>query len=436
MIRTGAAMEKGRSWVWIMGIVSVLMLLETPLIHAWELRDFLSPFKFFVSVEEEYNSNIYLTNKHTQHDFTTNVSAGLTYSKSEKDYGIDLNYQMGYIFYAIHHDLNFLSIGPSSLNAWYTLAPNLTFRMTDYIARSDAAKEDAYNASGPNQFYLSTARGQPAIYIRNVFQPSINYQFGKENVFSILYRNNYYNNQNPRYEDSVENTISPTLTYWFDIHNGVSLNYYFTYDTYQRSPDQLINGVTPRYTYRFDPRTSIFGEYHFEYQEFKSPGIDYYVHSPSIGIQYQFSPTLSGTAQVGYYWQIPVKGETSQGPTFNLGLTKKTERTTYTLSFVGGYTEDYITAQNLGFTQTYTLYGTIQHQLTQKMSVGLTGSVAREEYSSGQKDWVWGIWGNASYSILKWLTASLRISYTEDHSDIKIASYRDYRGLLKLTANF
>jgi len=194
--------------------------------------------------------------------------------------------------------------------------------------------------------------------------------------------------------------------------------------------------VTPRYTYRFDPRTSIFGDFRFEYQDFKSPGVDYNVYNPSLGIQYQFSPTLSGTAQVGYFWQVPVRGEKTQGPSFNLSLAKNTEKTTYTLSFVGGYTEDYITAQNLGFTQTYAAYGTINHKLTQRMSVGLTGSLAREEFSSDHKDWVWGIWGNASYLILKWLSGSLQISYMEDHSNIKIQSYRDIRGSLKLTASF
>jgi hypothetical protein len=234
----------------------------------------------------------------------------------------------------------------------------------------------------------------------------------------------------------MENTINPKLTYWFDIHNGVSLDYYFTYSTYQRSPDQFTHGVTPRYTYRFDPRTSIFGEFRFEYQDFKSPGVDYNVYNPSLGIQYQFSPTLSGTAQVGYFLQIPTQGGKTQGPSFNLGLTKSTEKTTYNLSFVGGYTEDYITAQNLGFTRTYTLYGTVNHKLTPRMSVGLTGSVARQEYRSDTKDWVWGIWGNASYLILKWLTGSLQASYEETHSNIKIESYRDIRGSLKLTANF
>jgi len=214
MIRMGASMKRGRNWVWIMGIASVLVLLKTPLIYGWELRDFLSPFHLSVTVGEEYNSNIFLTNSNRQHDFITNVSAGLTYSKKlDKNYGIDLNFQMGYVFYEEHHDLNFLSIGPSTFNAWYALAPNLTFRIRDYITRSDAGKEQAYSGNAqPDQFLLSTVRGQKAIYIRNVVEPSLDYQFGRENHFSVLYRNNIYRNQNPRFEDSMENTINPKLT--------------------------------------------------------------------------------------------------------------------------------------------------------------------------------------------------------------------------------
>jgi uncharacterized protein (PEP-CTERM system associated) len=236
----------------------------------------------------------------------------------------------------------------------------------------------------------------------------------------------------------MENTINPKLTYWFDIHNGVSLDYYFTYNTYQRSPDQFINGVTPRYTYRFSPKASIFGEYHSEWQNFKSPGVDYNVYNPSIGIQYQFSPTLSGTAQVGYFWQVPVQGGKTQGPTFNLSLTKNTEKTVYILAFQGGYTEDYITAQNLGFTKTYLGYGTIKHQLTQRTSVGLTGSLERAEYNSppNRKDWIWDISGNASYLLFKWLTISLVASHREDHSNIDGADYSEYRALLRVTATY
>jgi hypothetical protein len=430
-------MKRWQRLGWVVLLVSILFLLENASARGEEPKGLFGNFHPYISVGEEYDSNIFLTHRDTIGDFITTVTGGLNFSTRDKNYGIDLNFQMGYLFYAEHHDLNFLSIGPSTFNAWYTLAPNLTFRIRDYITRSDAAREQLYSGNAqPDQFLLSTVRGQKAIYIRNVVEPSLDYQFGKENHFSVLYRDNIYRNENPRFEDSMENTINPKLTYWFDIHNGISLDYYLTQDTYQHSPDQLINAVTPRYTYRFDPRTSIFGEYHFEWQNFKSPGVDYYVHNPSLGIQYQFSPTLSGTAQVGYFWQIPVQGGKTQGPSFNLSLTKNTENTTYALSFAGGYTEDYITAQNLGFTKTYVVYGTINHKLTQRMSVGVTGSLARDEYSSDQKDWVWGIWGNASYLILKWLTGSLEVSYREDHSNIKINSYKDYRGGLRLTATF
>jgi hypothetical protein len=327
------------------------------------------------------------------------------------------------------------------------VTPSLTFRLRDYFIRSDAARENVYNSNvqydaqgqfigntQPDQYLLSTISGVQAIYFRNVVEPSLEYRFGRENLLSILYRNNIYRNQSRLYEDSMENTLNPRLTYWFDINNGVSLDYYLTLNTYQVSPDQLVNGVTPRYTYRFNPRTSIFGEFHFEYQDFKSPGINYYVYNPSVGIQYQFSPTLSGTAQVGYFWQVPVRGDGEQGPTFNLNLSKKTEKTTYTLSFVGGYTEDYGTAQNLGFTQTYTLYGTISHRLMEKLTVGLNGSVQRAIYSNNQKDWISEISGTASYQLLRWLSLSLQLGYIGDNSNKNNLDYTQYRAILSVTA--
>jgi hypothetical protein len=261
-------------------------------------------------------------------------------------------------------------------------------------------------------------------------EPSIDYRFGRENLFSVLYRNNIYHNQkNNLFEDSQENTINPRLNYWFDIRNGVSLDYRLTLDTYQRSPDQLVNSATPRYTYRFNPRTSIFGEYHFEYQDFESPGVDYYVHNPSLGIQYQFSPTLLGIAQGGYFWQIPKQGSKRQGPFFNLSLTQRTQKTLYMLSFQGGYMEDYITAQNLGFTKYYGAYGTINHFLTQRLSVQLTGSGYREWYSTNQKDWIWDGSVGVSYLVFRWLTVSLTGGHREARSNVAGLGYSEYRGI-------
>ena len=435
-------MRKRKNMGWVFGVASIFLLLGTPLSGGAEPNNILSKVHPYITVQEEYNNNILLTNKNKIDDFITTVNAGLKFSAlSEKTYGIDLGFAAGFVYYAEHHKFNYFS--PSgTLNAWYTMTPKLTFRVRDYLIRSDEAREQVYTANAlPNQYLLSTERGKHAVYIRNVVEPSMEYQFGKENLISVLYRNNIYRNQSSQFEDSQENSISPKLTYWFDIRNGVVFGYVLTLGNFQRSPDLVGHGATAQYVYRLNPRLSFFGDYGYLKRDFKSPGVDYDVHNPSIGIQYQFSPTLTGSAQGGYFWQIPDRGSKTGGLSYNLALTKSEKRTTYTLSFQGGYTEDYFTAQNLGFNKYYRTYGTISHQLTEKMTVGITGSLERSILSSDEKDWIWGISGNASYQLLKWLALSLQVSHIENHSNIyildeHILNYSQYRGIFRVTATF
>jgi hypothetical protein len=436
---------KARRRAWVIWTFLILFFIGIPsLVHA-DISDFLLKFYPYVTAQEEYSNNILLSPNATKlADYITTVNPGLRFMILQAGaYGIDLDVSGGYTYYKKNNDFNYWNAS-GRLDAWYGVTPKLTFRLRDYLIRSDTAREsqyqNLYNAEGqyigntqPDQYLLSTQRGVHAIYLRNVVEPSMEYRFGRENLFSLLYRNNIYRNQNPQIEDSMENTLNPRLAYWFDIRNGVSLDYYITLNTYQVSPDQLVNGVTPRYTYRFNPRTSIFGEYHFEYQDFESPGVDYYVHNPSLGIQYLFSQTLTGIAQGGYFWQIPKQGSKTRGPFFNLSLTQTLQKTQYTLSVQGGYTEDYVTGQNLGFTKTYSGYGTIQHQLTQRLSVGLTGSLGRHEYSSDQKDWIWDVRVGSSYLLFRWLTVSLEASYRQDNSNISTNDYSEFLGMFRIT---
>lgn len=430
-------MKKRQNMGWVFGFVSLLFTLGGPSIGGAESESILSKFHPYITVQEEYNDNILLTNRNKIDDFITTVNPGLRFSAlSEKTYGIDLNFVGGYVYYAKHDKFDYFS--PSGkLNAWYTMTPRLTFRVREYLIRSDEAREPVYTANAPSdQFLLSTERGQHAIYIRNVVEPSVDYQFAKDGTISVLYRNNIYHNQNPLFENSQENSINPRLTYWFDIRNGISLEYSLTSGNFERSPDLVGNGARARYTFRFNPMTSIFGEYYCQRQDFESPGIDYDVHNPSLGIEYKFSPTLSGTAQGGYFWQIPDQGTKTGGLSYNLSLIKSAKRTTYTLSFQGGYTEDYFTTQNRGFSKYHRAYGTISHQLIEKLTVGLTGSLERPTFSNGQKDWIWGIRGDTSYQLLRWLSLSLRVAHIEDHSNISDLNYSQYRAIFSATATF
>ena len=458
-------------WV-VLGIMTGI-----PGIVQADLRDILLKFQPYLGVQEEYTNNVNLAPQNKKSDFITTVYGGIRYStlpKSEttaqvrqtptegEKYGIDLMAQAGFVYYAKGGADNYLSLA-GALNSWYTWDNRLTFRLTDYLLRSDESREPLYPGALPPQYisgtfidltglYLPGTQRIRSIWIRNIVSPSVEYKFSKEGAVSLTYVNNIYNNQSSLSQDSQENSINGKIAYWFNIRNGVSLEYIYTIGDFTSLPSGLTGTqdftnqtAHGRYTYRFNPKTSIFGDYVFSKADFDPPGIDYYVNSPSLGIHHLFSPTLSGQAQFGYFWQSPARGEGLSGPVLNINLTQSGEKTTYRLFLMGGYQLDYFTAQNLGLTQYYTIGGTVTYRFTQKATAGLSGNVMWEKSKAApnvalsnayRKDTLWAINGNVSYALLKWLNFSLNLSYTEDHSNIPAGDYTEFRGLIKAEASY
>jgi hypothetical protein len=300
-----------------------------------------------------------------------------------------------------------------------------------------------------------------------VTQPSLEYRFGEGDIISVNLLNNVYKNRSSLFENSMENSINPKVTYWFNIRHGVSLEYGLDLGDFQRSPDMTSNLGRGRYIYRFDPTTSVFAEYTFQRREFErqvsNPASDYDIHVPAIGFEYSFSPTLSFTAKFGYFWQIVQgkiveknvgtmkivqiqSGSTEAGPVYDIVIIQRAQKTTYTLGFQGGYTEDYFTAQNLGFAKYHQVVGTITHQLMERFAVTLSGRYQRPKFSGGRVDNLWGVTTAASYRILRWLTLGPEFSYTGDHStkvhwagnqSNGVANdYTDFRGIFRVTATY
>lgn len=420
-------------------------------------EDILSHFQPYIMLEEEYNSNIDLApNRLKRDDFITTISPGLRFFTSprspvtgefrrtpttEEKFGIDLDFRAGFVFYGKEEDNNYISLN-GTLNAWYAFTRNLTVRVRDYLIRSDEIREADYSTTTiEGQTLLGRTRLRERYY-RNVFEPSLEYRFGRENVMALNYRNTLYEIQSRTSEDSMENSINPRLTYWFNVRNGVFLEYNLTFADFERSPDWVGHTALGRYTYRFNPRTSLFGEYTQSWRNFDSPSIDYVVYRPSLGVEHAFNPTLSGRGQAGYFWQDPKRGSTTSGFFYDMGLTKRGERTTYALSFRGGYTEDYFTAENLGFIKTHGVTGRVSHQLLQRMTVGLFGSYEWAKYPGivigdrKPKDQIWAVGGNASYQILRWLNLTLDLSHRENRSNISDRDYSEYRSILRITATY
>jgi hypothetical protein len=182
---------------------------------------------------------------------------------------------------------------------------------------------------------------------------------------------------------------------------------------------------------------SVFADYIFLYQDNDEPGIDYTVNNPSVGIIYNFNPTLTGTAQVGYFWQNPERLNGESGVTSNLSISQRDRQTTYTLAFNSGYQQNQFGFDNLGFNKYYGGSAVISHNVTQRFNVGFIGTAINTDYVfPDRNDWLYTADATARYQILRWLTINGRVGYQQNDSNIEVNSYDEWHVFLTLTATF
>ena len=236
------------------------------------------------------------------------------------------------------------------MNAKYLTSSHFNFYLKNSYIRSDDPRErEFFTTTADNKFVLATET-QRGVYWRNVVSPTVEYQFGPESRVGVTYRNNVYQTAAIGSENSMENYVSPFITVWLNRQNGISMGYEYTNGHFETSPDFNSHKVNASYMLRFTPKAtaSLNGSLH-QTKIFCLSIADYAIYESSLGISYLFSPTLSASAQVGYYWQNPEIGQNNNGVTFKADITQLDARTTYRLSVQGGYTQDFFTSQNLGF---------------------------------------------------------------------------------------
>ena len=424
------------------GMAMGIFLAALPSLALADWVDVLKKFKPRISLMEEYTSNFFLTSTNREEDFITTVSPGISFVATEDPqakFGLNLDYELGLVYYARNTDQDYVS-HTGSVNTWYSFGHRWTLRLWDSYTRSqDPVERFVTVQPSPGVYYSGTQSGR-FTYERNIFQPSLTYQFGREDLFELLYRNNYYNTRNPDGDDSVGNNVTPRLTYWFNISHGIILEYVFQNVDYQQAPD-LKSGQRGRgrYTYRFNPQTSIFGEYIYDTVDYESPSIDYDVNNPSIGITHSFTPTLTSRLQVGYFWRSPESGKTVKGPSVDAGITQTTPRLTLALTFQGGYSYDFFSSDTLGFTKYYRGIVSINYRWTERLSSSLTGTLERDEYpdQADRKDWFSRVEaGLFTYQPWRWFTVALGGSYGRRDSNQDGNDYDEWRAMLRLTASY
>ncbi|PKN84721.1 MAG: hypothetical protein CVU51_10000 [Deltaproteobacteria bacterium HGW-Deltaproteobacteria-1] len=405
--------------------------------------DFLSQIHPYLNVKGQYSDNLNLTASNQKRDFYTTISPGIKFSNMSDRSGINLDASIGYLFYSDYSNLNYLT-GQASLDAKYLTSSRFNFYLRNAFIRSDDPREREFFSTAEDNKYLLATETQRAVYLRNVVEPTVEYQFGPESRVGVKYRNNYYRAEDVENRDSIENYISPFLIVWLNKQHGFQLDYGYTNGHFEASPDLKGHRVSGAYMLRFTPKATASLKGAYTLQTFSEDLLNYQIYETSVGISYLFSETLTASAEAGYYWLEPEAGiNRDGGVSFKADIIQTGERTRYRLSVQGGYVLDYFTSQNLGFRKFYRATGSITHFLDKRLSIGCLARIQRSEEESesdtGLRNTTWSAGANIAYTPFKWLTVSLEYTYNQNNTNYIYEAtneYKENRAMVMVSATY
>ena len=411
-------------------IINLVLLLGLGLVATTDaaMRKTLTP---RISVEEQYDDNIYLLPEHEISDWITLVSPGISLDLETPDTTMNLDYEAGFSFY--QDDTNLNSTRHQARAAWnQRLTRYLRLQVSDTFVRSE---DPIVETEGE----IEDIRRERSIYYRNTGEVSLSCEFGAEDQITTGYRNRYMDDTSSFNEDSVGHEGFLNLDTWFTPQFGIGVTSSYNRGQFERLDDfdQYQAGLT--LNYRWQPSRRLYGRYDFLYHDFEPPEADdYRVHQGALGVSLALGSNTDFNIEGGYFLQDYLNGDQTDGSTFSGSLTTRTQRSSVSLAASGGYDQDYYSAENLGSSEYRQVLGTADHLLTESLRIFGSAIYRWQEFSGAdterdRKDEVWRATGGLSFSFWRWLTLSLEGTHTERDSDDPRAKFEDNRVMLRLT---
>jgi hypothetical protein len=386
-----------------------------------------------LSIGAVYDDNIYLSRTDEISDYITTVSPGLHLRVLSEKHSATLLYSPTFVWYN-QEDRNDTVRHSGTLTFGQNLTRHLRFDLTDTYLKSEDPLEETEG--------VASIRRTRNTYQRNSGQASFQYVFGPENGVTFGYRHSLLENEDVTLDDGTTQNPFGTVTYWFDIKNGLELDYEFSDANFSRddeSPaedDYAGHGAGIRYIRRITRHTTGSLGYHIVSRGFEGRTEDYKVHEGSIDFTNAFSPDLTISLGGGYFVVKNERSNDETGYTYNASMTKLLERGSITIDGRGGWDEAYLEAESerRGFTRYWGAGARIEYQIMEPINGYAGGSHRRDRNSSNRE---WENWqGNLGlrWEFLRWFSLSLDYSYDERDDDVDTEDYKVNRVMLMVTA--
>lgn len=441
--------------IWIFFLVSLF-----PMISQAEYSFELIP---RISVSEVYDDNIYLQSANEKSDYITTVSPGLSFTMSSLNNSLHLDYSPSWVWYD-DEDQNDTVRHSGTLTFGQNLSEHLRFDLTDSYLKSEEPVEETEG--------VEIVRHSRRTYQRNNGQASLRYLFGPENALSIGYGQSLLKNEDVAVDGGRTQNPFATVTYWFNVKNGMELNYGFTKGEFWREDepeavdDHTGHSAGISYIYRFTPRTSGSVGYAFTNRHFERRTGDYKVHDGFIGFDHDFSPYLALNIEGGYFIQDYEEATGQSGLNYDASLVKSFEKGRFTIGGSGGWDEAYLDVERRGFSRYWSSVTSLEYQIMERLSSYAGGSYRwdkdeeRNEWRTWQGSWglqwafgrsfslsmgysrsesnEWETWRGSCglrWEFLRWFSLALDYSYAERDDDVDTGDYKANRLMLNITAN-
>lgn len=385
-----------------------------------------------ISVSQDYDDNIYLDDANEESDYLTTISPGINMAISSLTKSLSIDYAPTWVRYD-KHDENDTVRQAGTLAFWQSMAEYVRFDLTNTYIRSEEPLETDEEAE--------SARKTRDAYQRNRGSASLRYQFGPEDDMTFGYRHNLLENEDPTLDDGTIQNPFCSISYLFNVKNGLDLNYGFTDAIFWRDDDSLAgddydgHAAGLRYIYRFTLHTRGSIGYDFTNRNFEGLTEDYKIHDGTLGFEHSFSPNLSLSIGAGIFTQKNERSDDETGYSYDASIVKRFERGSLTIGGQGGWDEAYLEAERRGFSRFWSAETRLEYQLMEKLNSYVAGSY-RQDKDPADREWE-TLRGNGGlrWAFLRWFSLSLDYSYAERDDDSDTFDYTDNRVMLLLTTS-
>jgi hypothetical protein len=303
------------------GVVALIFIV-TPFAQSAQLN-----FTPFLTVSEEYNDNIFLTNDDEEDDFITRTTIGGTLELLGRTSGLELTYRPFYEWFDEFDENDGWSQDLSG-RLWHDFTANTTMSLRNAYVRTReslvgrdfvaATSDDPLVAPEIDPDQLRQGREE---YYRNATTLRLDHRFGAEDKVYASYRYNIRREVDnpPPGEDTNEYDIwTPALglTYWFTNFWGIDADFFYENSDYKDDNDQEQWNGRLRLNRRITRHLDIYAQYEqtiVSFDEETDGDVDYDVYRPTAGFNYQLDQNTRIDLGAGWYYQDFDDGDNKDG---------------------------------------------------------------------------------------------------------------------------